>query len=52
VQYRANGRFAGIDLPHFRGGIYIFPGGFPPPKKYGLNKTLHHHTIVAKRLDG
>jgi len=39
VQYRANGRFAGIDLPHFRGGFTFFWGGISPPK-YGLNKTL------------
>ena len=38
MQYMANGRFAGIDLPHFRGDLH-FSGGISPPK-YGLNKTL------------
>ena len=40
MQYRANGRFAGIDLPHFRGDLQFSGGDFPPPPKYGLNKTL------------
>jgi len=40
VQYRANRRFAGIDLPHFPGDLHFSGGGGDFPPKYGLNKTL------------
>jgi len=42
VQYRANGRFAGIDLPHFRGGFTFFRGGFPPQNTVWIKPWTQH----------